>query len=365
MRNPKTFIKLTAAVMLGMTWLNPAWAAETTPVNKVEPAQVGEAKDTGNSCETVPGSDAAKQDTVESSSKTDAAAAGEGPDRRDGTAQPTDARFGISPPDPGAAQKSAEPAQSNSTQTSNEDAHHYWKSNLDSSNDTFSVALRAVTGKPNPDWLNELLHGVVQINRKKDVIEFVREDNEILQFDHGTNLGDKMLDALSSVRRKAEKKFGSEAADIVGQEFSMKLSGNHVDVAHDGPAKVLLDLRKQKKKLKYKVKEVKLEKVSFEVDTKLSEHPRIVNITGVHGVVSSGLELPVELRDFSRATKGDMSVYTLGIKNPVPIPFHNLFGFGDVMHVKIKTSTSKKKKRSFEVAQEKEGHGDGEAAISP
>lgn len=198
---------------------------------------------------------------------------------------------------------------------------------------TFVQFIEAVTDKPVPQEIQDLLQGVVSLERKGDAIELTKEDGSKSLLGGDTHFGATVIGDFSDARDKVAAKFGAEVGILIDEFVGVTANGSHLEVIRNGPENEEIDLSEHKLKKQVPLKRIRLSKISVDVDVQDS-HPVLKNITGIEAVPNAGFEIPIVLREFSRSKNQDGDdVFTFGVKNPLPLvkPFKKLFGIKEIM----------------------------------
>ncbi len=198
---------------------------------------------------------------------------------------------------------------------------------------TFVQFIEAVTDKPVPQEIQDLLQGVVSLERKGDAIELTKEDGTKTLLGGDTHFGATVIGDFSDARNKVAAKFGTEVGTLIDEFIGVTANGSHLEVIRNGPEYEEIDLSEHKLKKQVPLKRIRLSKISVDVDVQDS-HPVLKNITGIEAVPNAGFEIPIVLREFSRSKNQDGDdVFTFGVKNPLPLvkPFKKLFGIKEIM----------------------------------
>ncbi len=198
---------------------------------------------------------------------------------------------------------------------------------------TFVQFIEAVTDKPVPQEIQDLLQGVVSLERKGDAIELTKEDGTKTLLGGDTHFGATVIGDFSEARNKVAAKFGTEVGTLIDEFIGVTANGSHLEVIRNGPEYEEIDLSEHKLKKQVPLKRIRLSKISVDVDVQDS-HPVLKNITGIEAVPNAGFEIPIVLREFSRSKNQDGDdVFTFGVKNPLPLvkPFKKLFGIKEIM----------------------------------
>jgi len=206
----------------------------------------------------------------------------------------------------------------------------------------FVQFIEAVTDKPVPQEIQDLLQGVVSLERKGNDIELTKEDGAKVFVGGDTHFGTTVIGDFSDARDKVAAKFGPEIGTLIDAFVGVTANGSHLEVIRTGPENEEIDLSEHKIKRQLPLKRVRLSKISVDVDV-ADAHPVLKNITGIEAVPNSGFEIPIVLKEFSRSKNQDGDdVFTFGVKNPFPLmkPFKRLFGIKEIMPL---TWTVKKK----------------------
>lgn len=198
---------------------------------------------------------------------------------------------------------------------------------------TFVQFIEAVTDKPVPPEIQDLLQGVVSLERKGNAIELTKEDGTKSLLGGDTHFGATVIGDFSDARDKVAAKFGAEVGTLIDEFVGVTANGSHLEVIRNGPENEDIDLSEHKLKKQVPLKRIRLSKISVDVDVQDS-HPVLRNITGIEAVPNAGLEIPIVLREFSRSKNQDGDdVFTFGVKNPLPLlkSFKKLFGIKEIM----------------------------------
>ncbi len=198
---------------------------------------------------------------------------------------------------------------------------------------TFVQFIEAVTDKPVPQEIQDLLQGVVSLERKGNDIELTKEDGSKVLLGGDTHFGATVIGDFSDARNKVAAKFGSQVGTLIDEFVGVTANGSHLEVIRNGPENEDIDLSEHKIKRQLPLKRVRLSKISVDVDVQDS-HPVLRNITGIEAVPNAGFEIPIVLKEFSRSKNHDGDdVFTFGVKNPLPLlkSFKRLFGIKEIM----------------------------------
>ncbi|HEY9732415.1 MAG TPA: hypothetical protein V6C89_10915 [Drouetiella sp.] len=198
---------------------------------------------------------------------------------------------------------------------------------------TFVQFIEAVTDKPVPPEIQELLQGVVSLERKGNDIELTKEDGTKVLAGGDTHFGATVIGDFSEARDKVAAKFGPEVGALIDEFVGVIANGSHLDVIRNGPEYEDIDLSEKKTRRQLPLRRVRLSKISLDVDV-ADSHPVLRNITGIEAVPNAGFEIPIVLKEFSRRKNEEgADVFTFGVKNPFPLikPFKRLFGLKEIM----------------------------------
>jgi hypothetical protein len=198
---------------------------------------------------------------------------------------------------------------------------------------TFVQFIEAVTDKPVPQEIQDLLQGVVSLERKGNDIELTKEDGTKFMAGGDTHFGATVIGDFSEARDKVAAKFGPEVGALIDEFVGVTANGSHLEVIRNGPENEDIDLSEKKLKRQLPLRRVRLSKISVDVDV-ADSHPVLRNITGIEAVPNAGFEIPIVLKEFSRRKNQDGDdVFTFGVKNPFPIlkPLKRLFGLKEIM----------------------------------
>ena len=198
---------------------------------------------------------------------------------------------------------------------------------------TFVQLIEAVTDKPVPQEIQDLLQGVVSLERKGNDIELTKEDGTKVLVGGSTHFGVTVIGDFSDARDKVAAKFGTEIGTLIDEFVGVTANGSHLEVIRNGPEYEEIDLSEHKIKRQLPLKRVRLSKISLDVDV-ADAHPVLKNITGIEAVPNAGFEIPIVLKEFSRSKNQDGDdVFTFGVKNPLPLmkSFKRLFGIKEIM----------------------------------
>lgn len=207
-----------------------------------------------------------------------------------------------------------------------------WPIPLLNGNDQFARAMQAITGKTPSRKLQSLLHGVTRIHRDGDAIIFEREDNQTLTLDRDTEVGVVILDGLDQGFDLVNKRFGKPAAELLAGIKGVRLEGSRITIESGGPDRARISTKEQKQSKRYIVKGIRFSQLAFEV-TELNGHIGIKNAEGCSVTLKSGIEVPIQVREFYRSVDEEgNNVFSLGIKNPMPRPISFLLGLDPVLH---------------------------------
>ncbi|RTL36167.1 MAG: hypothetical protein EKK48_27845 [Candidatus Melainabacteria bacterium] len=193
--------------------------------------------------------------------------------------------------------------------------------------------IEAVTDKTVPQEIQDLLQGVVSLERKGNDIELTKEDGSKVMAGGETHFGATVIGDFSEARDKVALKFGPEVGALIDEFVGVKASGSHLEVIRTGPEIEDIDLSEKKINRQLPLRRVRLSKISLDVDV-ADSHPVLRNITGIEAVPNTALEIPIVLKEFSRCknSNGD-DVFTFGVKNPIPFvkPFKKLLGIKEII----------------------------------
>ncbi len=223
--------------------------------------------------------------------------------------------------------------EANNNPSGSNDQEPHWTTTLETGNKTLLTLIQSVSGKPNNDETTTLLTGVVKISHQNDVFTFHRENGDQLTCGPSTALGDKLRSELTRAKSDVER-YGSPILSKTISDFhGVEVNGQHVDILRDGPEELTLRIpKKARKKLPVKVKEVRLGRMSLELDESKG-YPAIRNISGVEVVVWLGIELHITPKEFWRTQneRGDTTL-TVGILNPLPKALRMAFGLKEISY---------------------------------
>jgi len=181
--------------------------------------------------------------------------------------------------------------------------------------------------------MQDLLQGVVSLERKGNDMELTKEDGTKVLLGGDTHFGATVIGDFSDARNKVASKFGDEVGMLIDEFVGVTANGTHLEVIRSGPENQEIDLSEHKIKRQLPLKRVRLSKISVDVDVQDS-HPVLKNITGIEAVPNAGFEIPITLKEFSRSKNQDGDdVFTFGVKNPLPFfkPFKKLLGIKEIM----------------------------------
>lgn len=199
-------------------------------------------------------------------------------------------------------------------------------------NDRCLHMLGALSGTNISAELVDLLKGVVRISRKESSIELQTADNAIFEIGLNTAFGEHLLDEIAGVKSRVGERLGQPAADIIDTLSGINLTGDRVEIERSGPDEVVLDLNNEKPAEGFRVKELRLRQMSFTLDYG-DNRLGIKNIEGIRAVIGHGFDWPVDLKELSMTFNDEGSrVFTVGIKNPLPRVWRDLFGAMDILH---------------------------------
>lgn len=190
-----------------------------------------------------------------------------------------------------------------------------------------------MTDKPVPQEIQDLLQGVVSLERKGNDIELTKEDGSKVMAGGDTHFGATVIGDFSEARDKVAAKFGAEVGALIDEFVGVTANGSHLEVIRIGPENEDIDLSEKKIKRQLPLKRVRLSKISVDVEV-VDSHPVLRNITGIEAIPNTSLEIPIVLKEFSRCKNADGDdVFTFGVKNPLPFvkPFKRLLGIKEII----------------------------------
>lgn|GEM_PF-1642404 len=207
-----------------------------------------------------------------------------------------------------------------------------WKTELPTGNQCLSKLITAISGKPNSEHTDEFLRGVVKVSRSDDSFTFSREDGQELLIRPGTAIGDKMLKDFEKTKSDTNK-YSGNLSEVMSGLKAVQVTGNHVDVIRDGAQDVSIAVTVGKKKLPFRLKEVRLSRLSMELD-ETKGFPSVKNVTGLDVIVKVGIDFHIVLKEFWRTKndKGDTTI-TFGIVNPLPHAVRMALGLKEITYV--------------------------------
>ncbi|HEY9678821.1 MAG TPA: hypothetical protein V6C76_12495 [Drouetiella sp.] len=209
------------------------------------------------------------------------------------------------------------------------------RSNLSTakSNNSFLLLIEAVTGKPSPPEIADLLRDVISLKRVGNAVELTKADSSKVIVPENSHFGATVIGGFSEAREKVAGKFGDEVGRLIDEFVGVTSVANHLEVIREGPETEDIDLSERKVKKQLPLRRVRLSKVSMDIEI-VDGHPMLKNITGIEAVPNSGLEIPLVLKEFSRTINAQgEDVFNFGIKNPFPLmkPFKRLLGIKPII----------------------------------
>jgi hypothetical protein len=218
-----------------------------------------------------------------------------------------------------------------------------WETPLTSGNDVLPKLIQAISGRENSDETKALLRGVVKISRTDDSFSLIREDSRELRFGPDTILGDKMVQNLERTKHDTDK-YGQNLGKVVSGLKGVSVAGNRVELLREGPDQVVIPVSAGSKKIPFKLKEVKLSRLTMDLDESKG-FPAVRNISGLEVVVTAGMDFHIVLKEFwrTRNNRGDTTV-TFGILNPIPRAIRCALGLKEISY--FSHTVRKKQERS-------------------
>src|SRR5262249_41776400 len=163
----------------------------------------------------------------------------------------------------------------------------------------------------------------------------------------GTSYGADLIEDLEQAERKAMKKAGPQAAQIVHNLSAITLDGQRVVVDIRSPVEQRIMLPGSGGWFAPRLKEIRLRDLSMEI-TERDGHPALKSIDGLVAVVhATAFDLPLEIKEFSAFKDEDNSKHIhIGVKNLIPSPFRMLFGLPEI----VSYDFARKKKQRAKVS---------------
>ncbi|MCI0349909.1 MAG: hypothetical protein L0Z53_10830 [Acidobacteriales bacterium] len=192
--------------------------------------------------------------------------------------------------------------------------------------------------------MQNLLRGVVSIERQPEAYLLCRSDGQTLLLARGTIYGDRLFNCMDKAEKDAGKKIGSIAAEFVHKLNALVVVGNEIQLRHAGAESVVVAFPNEQPFIPVRLKELRLGTIRMRLDENTSP-PKLYGVDGVEAIVTPvGVPISIRPREFSRWKDASHNTHLdFGIASLIPAPLRMLTGLPDVMHFSI---TIKRKKDS-------------------
>lgn len=158
-----------------------------------------------------------------------------------------------------------------------DDSKATWPTPLPVGSVQLAHLFEAVSGKPNKDDINELLRGVLSIERGKESFTLRRSDGATLELPRGSDEGDRMFNCLEKSEKSAKEKLGEPAAAYVRSVNALVVKGDRIELQHTGEPSLDIQLPSDQPYLPVSLKALRLANISMQ----LADDGSIAKVKGI------------------------------------------------------------------------------------
>lgn len=208
-----------------------------------------------------------------------------------------------------------------------------WHKPMESGSDTLLRFTRAITGKPTKPETDRLMTGVTEVIFAEEGLIFQRQDSKRLMIPKASVDGQKLCAEWEQAQANAFEQFGPSGREFLQSILMIKEGEDgRVEIVRSGPEELCVDLGRRKLHRAFDLRGIRFRHIVLEMGT-IADHPALTNIDGVTILLNApGFTLPVDVKQFCKWKNVDECMdVTVGVKNPLPIPFRALLFMPKIM----------------------------------